>query len=133
MGETDGPSSVAPRRGRATAVRGSVVEVEFPDGLAAVNEALRLRDGERVVVLEVSRHVDRRNVLAVALSHTEGLARGAVVESTGRPVEVPVGPETLGRLFDVLGEPLDGVPPPACARRWPIHRPARRWRRSGAA
>jgi len=124
MGEADGPSAVAPRRGQATAVRGSVVEVEFPDGLPAVNEALLLRDGERVVVLEVSRHLDQHSVLAVALSHTEGLARGAAVEPTGRPVEVPVGPETLGRLFDVLGRPLDGRPPPACARRWPIHRPA---------
>jgi F-type H+-transporting ATPase subunit beta len=110
--------------GKITAVRGSVVEVEFPGALPALNEALHLHDGARTVVLEVARHLDPHTVRAVALAYTEGLARQMTVSRTGRPIQVPVGPETLGRLFNVLGEPLDGLPAPAGEQRWPIHRPA---------
>jgi len=106
-----------------TAVRGSVVEVEFPDALPAINEALRLQDGKRVVVLEVAHHLNPHTIRAIALTHTEGLGRGMMVERTGQPIRVPVGPATLGRLFNALGEPLDGREPPA-AERWPIHRPS---------
>ena len=109
--------------GRVAAVRGSVVEVAFAGGLPALNEALRLREGGRTVVLEVAHHLDPHTVRAIALAHTEGLARGTAVERTGQPIQVPVGPQTLGRLFNVLGEPLDGEPAPA-GERWPIHRPA---------
>jgi hypothetical protein len=63
-------------------------------------------------------------VRTIALAHTEGLARGMRVERTGEPIQVPVGPETLGRLFNVLGEPLDGRVPPTTMARWPIHHPA---------
>jgi F-type H+-transporting ATPase subunit beta len=110
--------------GRVTAVRGSVIEVEFPGGLPAINEALRLRDSGRVVTLEVAHHLDPRTVRAIALAHTEGLARGMAVMRTGRPIRVPVGGATLGRVFNALGEPLDGLPPPADVEWWPIHRPA---------
>jgi F-type H+-transporting ATPase subunit beta len=106
------------------AVRGSVVEVEFPVDLPAINEALCLRVDDRTVVLEVAHHLDPHTVRAIALAHTEGLARGMAVERTGGPIQVPVGPQTLGRLFDVLGEPLDGLEAPLSAQRWPIHRPA---------
>jgi F-type H+-transporting ATPase subunit beta len=109
--------------GRVVAVRGSVVEVAFDDGLPALNEALRLATDGRTVVLEVAHHLDPHTVRAIALAPTEGLARGMVVERTGGPIEVPVGPATLGRLFNALGEPLDGQPSPD-AERWPIHRPA---------
>lgn len=112
------------RMNGASAVRGSVVEVEFPGGLPAINEALRIIDGDRVVVLEVAHHVTPYTVRAIALAHTEGLARGMPVERTGGPITVPVGPETLGRLFNVLGEPLDGREPLVSAPRWPIHRRA---------
>lgn len=115
---------LATHAGRVMAVRGSVVEVEFSDDLPAINEALRLNAGDRIVILEVAHHLDPRTVRAIAMAHTEGLARGMAVERTGRPIEVPVGPETLGRLFNVLGEPLDGREPLAVARHWPIHRPA---------
>jgi F-type H+-transporting ATPase subunit beta len=111
------------RQGSVTAVRGSVVELEFPDGLPALHEALWLREGERTVVLEVALHLDPHTVRAIALAHTEGLARGMTAERTGEPIRVPVGPDTLGRLFNVLGEPLDGREPPAAAQRWAIHRP----------
>jgi F-type H+-transporting ATPase subunit beta len=110
--------------GKVTAVRGSVVEVEFPGELPAINEALLLRGGGRPVFLEVAHHLNPQTVRAIAMSHTEGLARGMGAERTGRPIEVPVGPGTLGRLFNVLGEPLDGRDLPAGATRWNIHRPA---------
>jgi F-type H+-transporting ATPase subunit beta len=109
--------------GRLAAVRGAVVEVEFSEGLPAINEALRVSDGSRSVVLEVAHHLDAHTARAIALAHTEGLARGMVVERTGRPITVPVGPATLGRLFNVLGEPLDGGEPPRSEVWWSIHRP----------
>ncbi len=111
-------------RGRITAVRGSVVEVEFADGLPSLNEALRFKEGARTLILEVSHHVDLHTVRAIAMSHTEGLARGMFVERCGQPITVPVGDATLGRLFNVIGEPLDGGQPLHHAERWPIHRPA---------
>ncbi len=110
--------------GRVTAVRGSVVEVKFAGEPPALNEALSLDNGGRPLLLEVARHLGPHDVLAIALGRTEGLARGQAVQRTRQPVTVPVGPPTLGRLFDVLGRPLDGGPPTAGAERWPIHRPA---------
>lgn len=112
------------QHGRVTAVRGSVVEVAFADELPAINEALRLSAGERTITLEVAHHLDPRTVRAIAMDPTEGLARGMAVARTGQPITVPVGPATLGRLFNVLGEPLDGRKPLAGAERWPIHRSA---------
>jgi F-type H+-transporting ATPase subunit beta len=111
-------------KGRVISVRGSVLEVEFADGLPALNEALRLHDGERTVVLEVAQHTGPTTVRAIAMSHTEGLARRMSVAGTGQPLLVPVGPATLGRLFNVLGEPLDGGAALDDGERWPIHRPA---------
>jgi F-type H+-transporting ATPase subunit beta len=110
--------------GRVTAVRGSVVEVEFTGAPPPLTEALSVHNGSEILLLEVARHVGPHAVLAIALGRTEGLARGLAVERTGGPLRVPVGPPTLGRLFDVLGRPLDGNPPPEGAERWPIHRPA---------
>ncbi len=110
--------------GRVTAVRGSVVEVVFRDGLPAINEALSLTVGERTVMLEVAHHLDSRTVRTIAMAPTEGLARGMPVERTRQSISVPVGPATLGRLFNVLGEPLDGREPLRDTERWPIHRAA---------
>ncbi|HZT80697.1 MAG TPA: F0F1 ATP synthase subunit beta [Gemmataceae bacterium] len=121
---TTGDNGPPTGEGEVTAVRGSVIEAEFPGGLPAINEALSLTSGTRPLTLEVSHHLDPRTVRAIAMGHTEGLARGMAVRRTGRPITVPVGPETLGRLFNALGEPLDGHAPPAAAERWPIHRPA---------
>jgi F-type H+-transporting ATPase subunit beta len=112
------------RPGRVTAVRGSVIEVEFSGDLPSINEALLVKDGERTVILEVAHHLDQRTLRGIAMGHTEGLSRGMPVERTGRPIMVPVGPETLGRMFNALGEPLDGREPLTEAERWPIHRPA---------
>lgn len=108
-------------------VRGSVVDVEFDEGnLPPTNEALHVRveDG-RTVVLEVQQHLDPRHVRTVALSYTEGLRRGACVVASGAPITVPVGENVLGRLVDVLGEPIDRQPPfPEATPRRPIHRDA---------
>lgn len=113
--------------GRVTRVRGSVVDVEFPErALPRVNDALNVASGDGGrVVLEVQQHLDPMHVRAVALSFTEGVRRGAIVEATGAPITVPVGENMLGRLVDVLGEPIDRLPPPpADTPRRPIHRAA---------
>lgn len=110
--------------GRVTAVRGAVVEVVFSDGLPAINEALRVAIDQHEIVLEVVLHLDPNTVRSLAMSSVAGLARGATVRRTGRPIMVPVGQQTLGRLFDVLGDPLDERPAPVTAERWPIHRAA---------
>ena len=118
-GQTNGASA-----GRITAVRGSVIEVAFADELPALYEALRIEESGRTTILEVAHHLDAHTVRAIAMSHTEGLARGMEVAATGGPITAPVGLLTLGRLFNALGEPLDGKPPLATVERWPIHRPA---------
>jgi F-type H+-transporting ATPase subunit beta len=110
--------------GRLTAVRGSVVEVEFPNELPALDEALFVQAGDRRVVIEVAHHLDRHTLRGIAMGYTEGLSRGLRVERTGKPIMVPVGSETLGRIFNALGEPLDGLSPPSRSERWPIHRAA---------
>jgi F-type H+-transporting ATPase subunit beta len=110
--------------GHVTAVRGAVVEIEFPGRLPDVNEALRVEVGDREIVLEVVLHLDLHTVRSLAMESVAGLARGAEVMPTGQPIMVPVGRETLGRLFNVLGEPLDGRPSLDGAEHWPIHRPA---------
>lgn len=110
--------------GRVTAVRGSVVEVVFPGEIPPINECLHLRDGARTLALEVAHHLDEHTVRAIAMSSTDGVARGMAVDRTGKPIRVPVGVATLGRLFNALGQPLDGQPPPTEVEWWPIHRPS---------
>lgn len=110
--------------GRVTAVRGSVIEIEFDGPLPAINEALRMTLGARTVVLEVAHHLDFHRVRAIAMAPAEGLSRGMPVAREGRPIMVPTGRATLGRLLNVLGEPLDGGEPPSDCDRWPIHRQA---------
>jgi F-type H+-transporting ATPase subunit beta len=108
-------------------VRGSVVDVEFSEAeLPRTNEALRTTtDDGRSVTLEVQQQLDPRRVRAVALVSADGLRRGAAVEATGSPIAVPVGENALGRLLDILGQPIDHLPPmaPDTPRR-PIHRAA---------
>ena len=109
--------------GQVVQVISTVVDVEFPDGeLPEVLNALDLDlDGQRLV-LEVAQHLGNSWVRCLALGPTEGLSRGTKVVDTGEPVMVPVGRECLGRLFNVLGEPLDGLGDVKAAERWPIHR-----------
>ena len=112
-------------KGKVVQVIGTVVDVEFPaDGLPSIYNALTLdHDGEHLV-LEVQQHVGNSWVRCLALGPTEGLARGVEADDTGAPVSVPVGPETLGRLFNVTGDPLDNLGPVETGDHWPIHRAA---------
>jgi len=110
--------------GRVVQIIGTVVDVEFPsDQLPGLFNALDLENEGEKLVLEVEQHVGNNRVRCLALGPTEGLARGTEVMDTGGPVPVPVGPETLGRLFNVIGDPLDNLGPVETQTRWPIHRP----------
>ncbi len=124
-GIDQGPNPSA--AGRVVAVMGSVVDVGFPDGaLPPVDTALEVEwDGPHRLVLETQQHVDRETVRAVAMQNTAGLARGAAVRSTGRPITVPVGEAVLGRMLNVVGEPIDRLGDiPGDVERRSIHRRA---------
>lgn len=113
--------------GRVTQIMGPVVDVEFPKGhLPEINSALRLENGgERgdiSLTLEVAQHIGDSHVRCIAMDSTDGLRRGDQVIDTGAPITVPVGKDVLGRIFNVLGEPIDGGPPVTGERRLPIHR-----------
>lgn len=107
--------------GSINQIVGVVVDVEFETELPAIYDALKIDLGKRNVVLEVQQHLSENLVRAVALSSTDGLKRGQEVLSTGAPISVPIGEETLGRMFNVLGEPIDGKPPVSKSLS-PIHR-----------
>ncbi len=109
--------------GKITQIIGAVVDIEFPRGsIPRIYEALKLR--ERDLTLEVQQELGDGVVRAIAMGITEGLQRGMQVESSGEPIEVPVGEATLGRIVDVLGNPQDNRGPVRSKEHWPIHRPA---------
>ena len=112
-------------KGRVVQIIGTVVDVEFPpEEMPTIFSALELAlEGERLV-LEVEQHVGNSWVRCLALGPTDGLARGVEVTDTGRPVTVPVGEASLGRLFNVVGEAIDNLGPVEAAVKWPIHRHA---------
>ena len=113
--------------GRITQVIGPVVDVEFPgEELPDIYTALRIDDDERDkhLTVEVAQHLGENTVRCVALAPTEGLVRGMTVTDTGSVVTVPVGPGTLGRIMNVVGEPIDELGPIQSDKRYPIHRPA---------
>ena len=110
--------------GKVVQVIGTVVDVEFaPDQLPALFNALEIDNNGEKLTLEVEQHVGNNWVRCLALGPTDGLARGVDATDTGNPVLVPVGPETLGRLFDVMGQPLDNLGAVETPEHWPIHRP----------
>jgi len=112
-------------KGRVVQVMGPVVDVEFPSGgLPEIYDAVSIpRDGGQMVV-EVQQHLGNGWVRCVAMDATEGLRRGMEAINTGAPISVPVGTATLGRIFNVLGEPIDNAGPVEADQRYPIHRPA---------
>ena len=111
-------------KGKVVQVIGTVVDVEFPpDKLPRLFNSLEIEKGGEKLILEVEQHVGNNWVRCLALGPTEGLARGVEANDTGNPVLVPVGQETLGRLFDVTGRPLDNLGPVEATEYWPIHRP----------
>jgi len=123
-------SANVPTTGRVTQVLGPVVDVEFPPGgLPEVYTALKLtnptisKDADNLVV-EVAQHLGENTVRCIAMDTTDGLARGVPVTNTGAPIQVPVGKETLGRILNVTGDPVDELGPVGAKKYYPIHRPA---------
>jgi len=117
---------MAKATGRVIQIQGSVVDVEFPEGeLPGIYEALEIsRQGGGTLVLEVEKHLGRNWVRCVSMDTTDGLQRGLPVNATGAPIMVPVGPKTLGRIFNVLGLPIDEKGSVVADQCYPIHRPA---------
>jgi len=119
-------TAAPPATGRVIQITGPVVDVEFPAGqLPAIYNAIELlREGQEPLVCEVQSHLGNNWVRTVAMTSTDGLARGIPARDTGGPITVPVGVVTLGRVFDVVGRPIDGKGPVAAEAFLPIHRPA---------
>ena len=112
--------------GKITQIIGAVLDIKFPAGsLPEINDAIEITrtNGEKLVV-EVAQHLGDDTVRCIALGPTDGLVRGMDAVGTGAPISVPVGEETLGRMFNVLGDPIDELPAPQTKERSPIHRPA---------
>ena len=110
--------------GKITQVLGAVVDVSFDGTLPAILNALTTRNGDRELVLEVAQHLGQNSVRTIAMDTTEGLVRGQAVQDTGNAIQVPVGPETLGRIMNVIGEPVDERGPVTTKQNFPIHRSA---------
>ncbi len=113
-------------QGTIQQIIGVVLDIDFPDELPAIYTALTIdREKEHTsLTLEVVQHLGAHTVRAIAMGATDGLRRGQAVTSTGQPISVPVGPQTLGRMFDVVGQPIDGQTVNDFPERSPIHRPA---------
>ena len=113
-------------KGKVTQVVGAVLDIRFDEGkLPSINEAIRIptMDGGELTV-EVSQHLGDDTVRCIAMGSTDGLKRGMEAIATGAPISVPVGEKTLGRIFNVLGQPIDNKPAPEGVSYEPIHRPA---------
>jgi F-type H+-transporting ATPase subunit beta len=110
--------------GRVTQVLGAVVDVEFDGDLPSILNAVTVMIGDRSVVLEVAQQLGENIVRTIAMDTTDGLVRGAEVTDTGAPITVPVGPGTLGRIINVIGEPVDERGPVEATQHLPIHRQA---------
>src|ERR1700733_10968522 len=108
--------------GTVVQVIGAVVDVEFPRGkVPKVNDALKLVDGD--LVFEVQQQLGDGVVRTIAMGTKDGLKRGVKIDDSGKPIQVPVGEKTLGRIMDVLGRPVDDAGPIEAEEHWSIHRP----------
>ena len=111
--------------GKVVQIMGAVLDIRFPVGsIPLLNNAIRIPNSEGVLIAEVAQQLGDGVVRCIAMGPTEGLSRGIVALDTGRPISVPVGDSTLGRMFNVLGEPIDDGDPPDYDERWSIHREA---------
>src|SRR3989344_6527655 len=112
-------------KGTIVQIMGPVVDVEFPETLPAIQNALEVsrEDGSKLA-LEVSQHLGGNRVRTIAMATTDGLTRKMEVEDTGAPISVPIGKEVLGRMFNVLGEPIDGLGEVKTQKKASIHQPA---------
>jgi F-type H+/Na+-transporting ATPase subunit beta len=122
------PEQSAQKPGRIVEIKGVVIDAVFPEGLPEINTAVSIdipaQDGQeaRSLIAEVQQHLGDDRVRAVAMDSTDGLARGLEVTDTGGPISVPVGDVTLGRIWNVIGDPVDEKEAPKDAERWSIHR-----------
>ncbi|MCP5364456.1 MAG: F0F1 ATP synthase subunit beta [Hyphomicrobiales bacterium] len=110
--------------GTITQVLGAVVDVRFEGELPQILNALQVDLGDRKLVLEVAQELGESTVRTIAMDTTDGLVRGQTATDTGAPISIPVGPETLGRIMNVIGEPVDERGPIESKKKYPIHRPA---------
>jgi F-type H+-transporting ATPase subunit beta len=124
MAATTTKTNVKGVTGRITQVTGAVVDVQFGDQLPAILNALETDNNGQRLVLEVAQHLGENTVRTVAMDSTEGLVRGQEVTDTAEPISVPVGEETLGRIMNVIGEPVDEAGPVKTQQRRAIHQPA---------
>ena len=112
------------KEGIITQLIGAVVDVKFEGDLPEIYTALEVNSGSNKLILEVAQHLGESSVRTIAMDATEGLKRGDEVVNTGSPISVPVGPETLGRIINVVGESIDEKGDVITKEKWPIHRPA---------
>tara|TARA_Y100000591_G_scaffold13482_1_gene10282 strand:+ start:747 stop:2165 length:1419 start_codon:yes stop_codon:yes gene_type:complete len=112
------------KNGKITQIIGAVVDVNFQNELPEIYTALETNNSGNKLILEVAQHLGENDVRTIAMDATEGLKRGDEVINTGSPISVPVGPETLGRIINVVGESIDEKGDVKTKEKWPIHRPA---------
>ncbi len=110
--------------GTITQIIGAVVDINFSGKMPSIYNALEYKNGDKKIVFEVEQHIGEGTVRAIAMSSTDGLKRGDEVSDTGAPISVPVGEVTLGRMFDVTGEPIDGKGAVSSKKIYPIHKEA---------
>ena len=116
---------MAKNKGTVVQVMGPVLDIRFEeDQLPSLLNAIEVPNGDKTIIAEVAQHIGDNVVRCIAMSSTDGLQRGTEVTDTGAPISVPVGEECLGRVFNLLGQPIDNKPDVATQERWPIHRPA---------
>lgn len=119
--------------GRVTEIKGAVVDVQFTGDLPFILNALTCKIGDRTLVLEVAQEIGDNEVRCIAMDSTDGMVRGMEVEDTGSQISMPVGPETLGRILNVIGEPVDEMGPVNAKKRAPIHRQAPSFEEQGTS
>ena len=116
---------MANNKGTVIQVQGPVLDIRFADDqLPQLLSAIQIQNGDNTIIAEVAQHIGDNVVRCIAMSSTDGLQRGVEAVDTGAPISVPVGEECLGRVFNLLGQPIDNKPPVQGAENWPIHRPA---------
>jgi|UniRef100_UPI0040288A24 F-type H+-transporting ATPase subunit beta len=116
---------MAKNKGTVVQIMGPVLDIRFEeDQLPSLLNAIEVPNGDKTIIAEVAQHIGDNVVRCIAMSSTDGLQRGTEVTDTGAPISVPVGEECLGRVFNLLGQPIDNKPDVTTQERWPIHRPA---------
>lgn len=122
MPTTTKPKATSKKTGQIVQIVGVIIDVEFEGHLPPIYNALSIERSNGVLMLEVAQHLSKQTVKAIALGPTDGLKRGDKVTDMGAPISVPVGDKTLGRMFNVIGQPIDGKPAPVGVALGPIHR-----------